>query len=1290
MKEQRAQLPAYQARESLLSMFREHQVTIIKGATGCGKSTQVPQLLLEEAQARSQKSSILVAQPRRLAATALAERVSSELGEASVGGLCGYRIRGESKVSAGTIVTFVTTGILLRMMEEDPHLSFATHVVVDEVHERSVDVDLLLFILRRAVRANPDAIRVVLMSATIDTDAFAAYFGAAPAGGLAAGTPNASVGVCEIAGRSFPVVEHFLEAAVAHTGYRLDRRSEWARDSPLPETASLGAGGKAAAEASNAQAAAQAARAKADAEGTAATALVAHNLEERAEKLANAAAASAASRSIGGVATEQMRAEGVAGTAARCGGADVASTLRTMDLSCVNEELVEALVLRHHRAAAGGGGGGDCGGHGAILVFMPGVAEIERLCDRLEALRGTPLHIVRLHSQLSTAEQRIAFLPPPTPGQTKVVVATDIAETSVTIPDVVLVIDGGLHRMLACDDRASHAPHLKMARISLAAAKQRAGRAGRVRAGVCYHLYSEVEARAGAGMNETLPAEIRRVPLDGTILQLRGLVRTYPALRHASATTLLAEFLEPPEAAAVDRATRALAGLGALRIDTDGGEVLTSLGARLCRLGVEPRLGRTLLCADVLGCLCAASVVVAGMEAPTDPFGRGARAGEARRRLDSTSCHLALLRAHGEWKRAASFGGGHERRATCEGLGVSDAAMRQVDQRARRIEELVHQSRGRGDGVEGGVEAGGQGDTADGPGGSGTGRDGGRRVGDAALVKACLLCGGSASLMGATLSEGGRQHRTAELRWRVGKADVALRAHDGTVLAAQVAAAANTSRSGEAGGKRSSKVDGKGGERGEGKGAGGGKGGGGGEGGANSFAGAPMAWYVCLRLLRSGRGLAALDTTLVSPQAILLVGTPADAIDAVGEPPASSSAMVRIGLGGECVDMKRSEADAIAVLRARLELGISAEKSELEVIDVTEGTGIGTGTGGGGGGGGRGSCSSGLVGLRQAVLELLLPSMDVPWDGLPEGWLFAPDEAGRPLYRSSLDMNVAVRAKPTISATEYAEQQQRDAKARSELAAARKEQERTRQRVEPRTGDEGQGTKADHADEAAARRVCEVQAATREETKNAAKSAADAARVAARLAKEKADAEEMKKATKALAAAAEAKEAEARAASGVSGSLRGVTRLLAELELEKYADAFASAGVDDAKLIEIAEVIDLDVDEGLNPSEGEGAAAVEALITAVGVKGGSAVKLRRRLLDPQGGKKSGGGGRGAGRDSEKGGKGKGGGGGGGSSKGGRGRGDSKGAGTDGGKEDRNRATSKGGVGRGGADKKTPR
>ena len=492
----------------------------------------------------------------------------------------------------------------------------------------------------------------------------------------------------------FPVVEHFLEAAVAHTGYRLDRRSEWARDSPLPETASLGAGGKAAAEASNAQAAAQAARAKADAEGTAATALVAHNLEERAEKLANAAAASAASRSIGGVATEQMRAEGVAGTAARCGGADVASTLRTMDLSCVNEELVEALVLRHHRAAAGGGGGGDCGGHGAILVFMPGVAEIERLCDRLEALRGTPLHIVRLHSQLSTAEQRIAFLPPPTPGQTKVVVATDIAETSVTIPDVVLVIDGGLHRMLACDDRASHAPHLKMARISLAAAKQRAGRAGRVRAGVCYHLYSEVEARAGAGMNETLPAEIRRVPLDGTILQLRGLVRTYPALRHASATTLLAEFLEPPEAAAVDRATRALAGLGALRIDTDGGEVLTSLGARLCRLGVEPRLGRTLLCADVLGCLCAASVVVAGMEPPTDPFGRGARAGEARRRLDSTSCHLALLRAHGEWKRAASFGGGHERRATCEGLGVSDAAMRQVDQRARRIEELVHQSRG--------------------------------------------------------------------------------------------------------------------------------------------------------------------------------------------------------------------------------------------------------------------------------------------------------------------------------------------------------------------------------------------------------------------------------------------------------------------------------------------------------------------------------------------------------------------------------------------------------------------
>ena len=158
----RSQLPAYQHRESVLAMIKANRVTVIRGATGCGKSTQLPQLLLESSAAEHAGAcNIIVAQPRRLAATALAERVSSELGEAAVGGLCGYRIRGDSKVGGSTALTYVTTGVLLRMLEEDLSLAFATHIVVDEVHERSADTDLLLLVLRRALRATEHGAKIL-------------------------------------------------------------------------------------------------------------------------------------------------------------------------------------------------------------------------------------------------------------------------------------------------------------------------------------------------------------------------------------------------------------------------------------------------------------------------------------------------------------------------------------------------------------------------------------------------------------------------------------------------------------------------------------------------------------------------------------------------------------------------------------------------------------------------------------------------------------------------------------------------------------------------------------------------------------------------------------------------------------------------------------------------------------------------------------------------------------------------------------------------------------------------
>ena len=205
MMRRREVLPTHLHREELLATIGGHGVTLLKGATGCGKSTQLPQLLMEHAAAAGKPFKMIVVQPRRLAATALAERVSCEMGDndGAAGGLVGYQIRGESRQSARTVITFMTTGILLRQLESGGAasvLASLTHLVVDEVHERSVDNDVLLLLLRRklatmALRegaqggaqrgaqggvvtgaAQGSMPRIILMSATVETSLFVDYF----------------------------------------------------------------------------------------------------------------------------------------------------------------------------------------------------------------------------------------------------------------------------------------------------------------------------------------------------------------------------------------------------------------------------------------------------------------------------------------------------------------------------------------------------------------------------------------------------------------------------------------------------------------------------------------------------------------------------------------------------------------------------------------------------------------------------------------------------------------------------------------------------------------------------------------------------------------------------------------------------------------------------------------------------------------------------------------------------------------------------------------------------------
>ncbi|KAK3270362.1 hypothetical protein CYMTET_21238 [Cymbomonas tetramitiformis] len=216
MMHERQNLPIFSFKQQVLDMIETNQVSVVEGETGCGKTTQVPQYLLETAAEEGRICNIICTQPRRISAMGVAERVAAERGE-PLGRTVGYTIRLENCVSAATRLLFCTTGILLRRLEEESALDDVTHVFVDEVHERSMESDFLLMVLRDLLQRRP-ALRLVLMSATVDARMFNAYFGSAQS-------------VC-VPGRIFPVTELYLEDALELTGHRVHTTAEWARSKP--------------------------------------------------------------------------------------------------------------------------------------------------------------------------------------------------------------------------------------------------------------------------------------------------------------------------------------------------------------------------------------------------------------------------------------------------------------------------------------------------------------------------------------------------------------------------------------------------------------------------------------------------------------------------------------------------------------------------------------------------------------------------------------------------------------------------------------------------------------------------------------------------------------------------------------------------------------------------------------------------------------------------------------------------------------------------------------------------
>mmetsp|Transcript_21181 Transcript_21181/g.58791 ORF Transcript_21181/g.58791 Transcript_21181/m.58791 type:complete len:1160 (+) Transcript_21181:1213-4692(+) len=567
----RAALPAGKQRAEVLQAAAKSQVLVISGATGCGKSTQVPQFLLEQwiSEGHGAACNIVCTQPRRISAVGLATRVAAERGEA-VGATVGYSVRLESKRSERTRLLFCTIGILLRRLLGDPELSGLTHVVVDEVHERSVESDLLLLLLRDLV-ARRRRVKVVLMSATADSELFANYF-------LQDG---AAVRILEIPGFTYPVEEYYLEDIFERTGFTVGRTSRWAKKvKTKPAAAKAAPSAPPSLDADDPE----------TEEG---------DIPETWEDAQDEAQFIPSGRT--------HVPDNPTDTPHRQLSDQTLRSLANVEEACVNYDLVCAIVAYilelEHREGPGALTGGKVsgGGPGCILIFLPGAPEISRLQRTLadsEAVQkacssfGSQLMVLPLHGALPTSQQSRVF-DRPSRNVRKVVLSTNVAETSITIDDVTCVIDCGRVKEMGFD-AAIGMCHLRETWVSQAAAKQRRGRAGRVQRGACFRTFSRSTWRR---MSEHQAPEILRVPLQSLCMQVRSILSGETGA--GSLASLLARALTPPDSNALTQAIGVLQSIQAL----DQEERLTPLGKHLAQLPLDVHIGKMLIHSVVLRCL---------------------------------------------------------------------------------------------------------------------------------------------------------------------------------------------------------------------------------------------------------------------------------------------------------------------------------------------------------------------------------------------------------------------------------------------------------------------------------------------------------------------------------------------------------------------------------------------------------------------------------------------------------------------------------------------------------------
>ncbi|GIG34874.1 ATP-dependent RNA helicase HrpA [Cellulomonas pakistanensis] len=486
------QLPVSARREEIAAAIRDHQVVIVAGETGSGKTTQLPKIALELGRGRD--GQIGHTQPRRIAARTVAERIAEELGT-TIGELVGYQVRFTDESSDRTLVKVMTDGILLAQIQRDPELRAYDTLIIDEAHERSLNIDFILGYLAQLLPRRPD-LKVVITSATIDSARFAAHF----AGPADAEHPDGvPAPVVEVTGRTYPV-------EIRYRPLSPDRPTDDPDDLDADDGARPRAGSRGAA-----------------AKGTKAP----PPAEDR-------------------------------------------------DLMTAICEAVDELTRE---------------GPGDVLVFFSGEREIR---DAEEALRGhlgprvqdarrpDAVELLPLYGRLSAAEQHRVFQQHST---RRVVLATNVAETSLTVPGIRYVVDPGTAR-ISRYSKATKVQRLPIEPISQASANQRSGRCGRVADGIAIRLYSEDDFASRPRFTEP---EILRTSLASVILQMVAVgVATGPD------DVASFPFVDPPDTRAVRDGVQLLTELGALETGSSGTR-LTDTGRALAQLPMDPRLARMIV-----------------------------------------------------------------------------------------------------------------------------------------------------------------------------------------------------------------------------------------------------------------------------------------------------------------------------------------------------------------------------------------------------------------------------------------------------------------------------------------------------------------------------------------------------------------------------------------------------------------------------------------------------------------------------------------------------------------------